>query len=221
MTAPPRDEAQLLERANALAGRTLGDIAFSQGLGVPGSKLRAKGWSGQLLERALGAGAQSLSEPDFPHLGIELKTLPINAVGKPLESTFVCVVPLSQHLGLTYERSCVGRKLDRVLWMPLIVPFKGALAEQSLAIPLLWSPDSEERTVLKRDWEESMELVALGRVDQISAQDGVALQVRPKAANAKAVTRGTDADGRRIATLPRGFYLRPSFTAALLKRRFS
>ncbi len=217
---PPRDQSELMNRARALAGKALGDIACLLGMPVPDSKLRAKGWSGQLLEHALGASAQSLSEPDFPHLGIELKTLPISAQGKPLESTFVCVVPLAQHLGLTYETSCVGRKLERVLWLPVIVPFKGALAEQSLATPLLWSPNRDERAVLQRDWGEAMELVSLGRADEISAQDGVALQVRPKGANARAITPGTNAQGQRIATLPRGFYLRPSFTAAMLKRRF-
>ena len=37
-----------------------------------------------LLERALGATAEgSKAEQDFSHLGVELKTLPINAEGYP------------------------------------------------------------------------------------------------------------------------------------------
>ena len=51
-----------------------------------------------LLETALGATAGSKAEQDFSHLGIELKTLPINAEGFPLETTFVSLAPLVQKL---------------------------------------------------------------------------------------------------------------------------
>ncbi|PTI95482.1 DNA mismatch repair protein MutH, partial [Staphylococcus succinus] len=46
------------------------------------------------------------------------------------------------------------------------------------------------------------------------------LQIRPKAANAKALTEAIGAWGERILTLPRGFYLKKNFTSALLARPF-
>ncbi|CDK67090.1 DNA mismatch repair endonuclease MutH [Klebsiella pneumoniae IS10] len=46
------------------------------------------------------------------------------------------------------------------------------------------------------------------------------LQLRPKAANSKALTEAIGARGETILTLPRGFYLKKNFTAALLARHF-
>src|SRR5262249_39636744 len=95
-TPSPETQAELFARARALAGMTLGAIAEDHGVVAPSELLRAKGWAGQLLERALGASAASRAEPDFQRLGIELKTLPIDARGRPRESTFVCTIALSE-----------------------------------------------------------------------------------------------------------------------------
>ncbi|VEI46615.1 DNA mismatch repair protein MutH [Actinobacillus equuli] len=89
-------EAELLEKANWLAGFTLGEIAQQLNMDVPPDLRRDKGWVGQLIETALGAKAGSKPEQDFAHLGIELKTIPINHKGFPLETTFVSLAPLTQ-----------------------------------------------------------------------------------------------------------------------------
>ncbi len=41
------------------------------------------------------------------------------------------------------------------------------------------------------------------------------LQVQPKAVSSKCLCWATGAEGEKIQTLPRGFYLRPGFTAQL------
>jgi DNA mismatch repair protein MutH len=46
------------------------------------------------------------------------------------------------------------------------------------------------------------------------------LQLRPKAANNKARTEAIGEKGQPIMTLPRGFYLKKSFTRQLLARHF-
>ncbi len=77
---------------------------------------RDKGWTGILLELWLGASAGSKPEQDFAALGVELKTIPIDSRGRPLETTFVCVAPLTGNSGVT-ESSHVRHKLQRVLWI--------------------------------------------------------------------------------------------------------
>lgn len=85
MMAPPRDEAELLARARALRGRP-----------VEPSGLHRKGKTGELVERALGAHGGSTATWDFPDLGVELKTIPVDArTAMPRESTFVCTVSLA------------------------------------------------------------------------------------------------------------------------------
>ena len=53
-----------------------------------------------------------------------------------------------------------------------------------------------------------------------SSAHGEVLQLRPKAANSKALTEAVGAQGEPILTLPRGFYLKKNFTGALLARHF-
>ena len=70
---------------------------------------------------------------------------------------------------------------------------------------------------LRADWEEFMDLICLGRIDEISAHFGTYLQIRPKAASARSRRWAVGAAGTPVRTLPRGFYLRTRFTAAILE----
>ena len=220
LPAPPEDEATLLARAEDLAGLTLETLADRAGLTMPADLKRDKGWVGMLLEWHLGASAGSKAEQDFAHLGIELKTIPIDASGKPLETTFVCVAPLTGNSGVTWQTSHVRHKLARVLWIPVEGQRDIPLRQRRVGAPLLWSPDAEEDEMLRQDWEELMDMIVLGRVEQITARHGAWLQIRPKAANSKALTEGIGDRGQPILTLPRGFYLKKSFTGPLLARHF-
>jgi DNA mismatch repair protein MutH len=217
---PPATEAELFARAERLAGETLGAIARALGVFAPDSLTRHKGWVGNLLERALGASAGSRAQPDFEALGVELKTLPIDAQGRPLESTFVCTIPLTQIGEVEWDASRVRRKLARVLWMPVEGTRAVRLSDRRVGAPLLWSPNAEELALLRFDWEELAGLIGRGGVDTITGHLGRCLQIRPKARDSRARRGGVDADGGRIATLPRGFYLRATFTQAILRRAF-
>ncbi|WP_147199636.1 DNA mismatch repair endonuclease MutH [Pantoea sp. CCBC3-3-1] len=217
---PPENETILLERAQRLAGYTLGELALRAGLLIPPDLRRDKGWVGMLLERYLGASAGSKPEQDFAEIGVELKTIPIDALGRPLETTFVCVAPLTGNSGVTWETSHVRHKLTRVLWVPVEGERTIPLAIRRVGAPLLWSPSQQEETLLRCDWEELMDMIVLGQVERITARHGEVLQIRPKAANSKALTEGIGENGQPIMTLPRGFYLKKTFTAPLLARHF-
>lgn len=221
LTSPPETEAQLLTQAQRLAGYTLGELAELAGMPTPRDLKRDKGWIGVLLERWLGASAGSKPEQDFAALGVELKTIPIDPLGGPLETTFVCVAPLTGNTGVVWETSHVRHKLKRVLWVPVEGSRTIPLAERRVGSPLLWSPDADEEQQLRQDWEELMDLIVLGQVTRITARHGEVLQLRPKAANSKALTEAIGEHGEPILTLPRGFYLKKNFTRALLARHFA
>ncbi|MEH0666957.1 DNA mismatch repair endonuclease MutH [Vibrio scophthalmi] len=220
MKPAPHSEQELFERASQIAGLTFAELAQEAQMTVPANLQRDKGWVGQLLEWHLGATAGSKPQQDFEHLGIELKTIPISYSGKPLETTFVCVAPLTGVHGLTWENSHVRNKLSRVLWVPVEGEREIPLAERRVGSPLLWSPSVEEERQLQADWEELMEMIVLGQVSHITAKHGEVLQIRPKAANSRVSTDAYGATGKRIKTLPRGFYLRTQFTANILARHF-
>lgn len=213
----PHTLTQLLERAQSIAGLTFDELADTLGMPVPPDLKRDKGWVGMLLETALGATAGSKAEQDFAHLGVELKTLPINEQGFPLETTFVSLAPLTQNSGVQWENSHVRHKLSCVLWIPIEGSRHIALRDRHIGAPILWQPNPEQERQLKRDWEELMEYITLGRVNEITARIGEVMQLRPKGANSKAITKGIGKNGEVVDTLPLGFYLRKEFTAGILR----
>jgi DNA mismatch repair protein MutH len=216
----PTTELELLERARALAGRTLAVVARAEGLGVPSELRRAKGFVGQLVERALGASAGSRAGPDFALLGVELKTLPVDSRGRPVESTFVCTIPLVRVGDIEWLDSPVRAKLRRVLFVPVEGERERPVAERRIGEPFLWSPSADEEDDLKFDWDELSGRIGRGDVESITGHLGRFLQVRPKAADSRSRRLARDADGVAFAALPRGFYLRATFTERVVRARF-
>lgn len=209
-----------MQRVDAIAGLTLGELAQQYQFKSPEHLLREKGWPGQLLEYVLGASAGSKPVPDFEHLGIELKSLPIDYQGRPLETTYVSVVPLTGLTGATWEDSTVRKKLNHVLWLPVLAERDIQPVNRTIGHGFLWQPTEQQNALLKRDWEEQIELIALGRVEEISGHLGQVMQIRPKAANSRVTTDAIGPNGKLIKTLPRGFYLKTNFTHDILYNQF-
>lgn len=220
MTSPTSIH-ELLTRAIDLAGLTLAELANELQHPIPEDFSRDKGWSGILLEQALGATAGSRPEPDFPHLGVEMKTLPISAQGVPLETTFVCVAPMVNLAGESWETSAFRKKLAQVLWVPLLAERSMSPAERQIGTPFLWQATPAQENALKQDWEELMELLALGQIHKINAHMGEYLQLRPKAAHGQITTDVIGSKGQTIQAQPKGFYLRTQFTKWVLNQQFA
>jgi DNA mismatch repair protein MutH len=222
-SAPPSIEALLL-RAQALEGHSVGELAYALGAQIDANNTRTKGKVGVLIEHALGATKESGKSHDFPDLGVELKTLPIAKSGAPSESTYVCTLHLHSAKTLTWEHSWVRKKLSRVLFVLLDgVPKGQALppvlwSERVIRKALLWQPSKLESEMLRADFEAIVGLAALGRVEELTGHLGDAMQVRPKARDGTKNVYVADEDGNQVATVARGFYLRPSFTRAVVAR---
>lgn len=217
----PATEVELLARAGELSGLRLSELARRFATEVPGDLRRAKGFVGGLVERALGATAGSRALPDFPELGVELKTLPVDRAGAPVESTFVCTIPLTEIGRVEWAESRVRRKLSKVLWVPVEGERAIAVGERRIGQALLYVLPPEDEAVLRADWEELAGFIGRGHVERLTGHLGRYLQIRPKAAHGRARRVGFDADGAPFAALPRGFYLRPAFTGAILARHFA
>lgn len=213
---PPQSEQELINRCQAIAGKTLGSLASELNIDVPENLLRHKGWVGALLEAYLGADAGNKAEPDFVELGIEMKTLPLNKHGKPKESTYVCTVSMQQAGSLAWQDSWVRRKLAKVLWVPIEAESDIPIANRYIGNAWLWQPSPVQEMQLQQDWEELMDRIVLGEQDQITGKEGEYLHLRPKAANSKVLATGVSADGEYQQINPKGFYLRTQFTQMLL-----
>lgn len=179
---------------------------------------RAKGWAGQLVEAALGAPGGSRPEPDFSHLGVELKTLPVDARGQPRESTWVCTAPMDATMDRRWEESRVRHKLAHVLWVPIVGDRADGPGERILGAPSYWEPSAAEEDVLRADWEELSEALGRGELRMLHGRVGKALQLRPKAARGDDLVWALDDEANWVQTVPLGFYLRARFTRGLLAR---
>lgn len=208
-------ETALLRLATALAGLTLREIAAQQRCSLPRSLQHAKGWVGQLVESCLGAEAGNQALPDFPRLGIELKTVPIDHTGRPMEGTYVCRAS-APPFEPTFEASRVWHKLQAVLWVPVEATKTTPLPDRRIGLPFLWRPNTDEQARLRADWDFLTEQLTLGDLNQSRALYGDCLQLRPKAANSTHPQAIQSLDGDAQHRVPRGFYLRRSFTAELL-----
>jgi DNA mismatch repair protein MutH len=195
---------ELLERALALRGTPV-DV-----LGLP---VRTKGKVGEAIERALGAAGGRGATLDFPDLGIELKTVPVEPSGKPRESTFVCAVQLADADRAEWATSWVRRKLARVLWVPIV--HEGG--QKTIGQAQLWSPTEEQESVMRSDFDEIFGAIGIGGIEGVTARLGRWLQLRPKAADSSARALSIGPDDSLVTTVPRGFYLRARFTGAILK----
>lgn len=195
---------------------TFQQLAAYVGLTLPESISQRKGWTGKAIELALGANAGNAAAPDFLHLSIELKTIPLNHLGKPAESTFITSIPLLTIHKQTWETSSCFHKLKRILWIPVEGDRNLGFEHRRIGSPLLWSPNDMQMQILANDWQELSLMIGTGKLAEINGTQGTYLQVRPKAANAKSLCYGLDEEGNKILTLPRGFYLRSHFTAQII-----
>lgn len=216
MAAPLVSDAMLLARCQQIAGLSFLQLAERVGLAVPSLPAQRKGFIGLCIERALGATAGSKPTPDFPELGIELKTIPVGKERKALESTFVCSISFEQIAKESFETSLCYKKLRRVLWLPIEGDTDIPYAERRLGLGFLWSMDVEEQRIVQQDWQELSDYIRYGEFDNISAHLGEYLQIRPKAANSQKHKNAINTEGESIRTLPLGFYLRPVFTNRIL-----
>lgn len=217
----PQSEQELLTRCHRIAGKTLAELAQTYHQKIPSSLTQAKGFMGQLIERALGANGLNLPEPDFPNLGIELKTLPLNTNGQPRESTYVCTAPLGLSAEIEpWENSRVRKKLARVLWVPIEADPNIPLINRRIGTALLWSPSPTIESILRQDWEELTLMLHLGQIANLSAKIGTYLQIRPKAAHSRILSPAINEQCEAVRINPKGFYLRSSLTQKILKENY-
>jgi DNA mismatch repair protein MutH len=219
--APSDPEAlgQLLRHARALLGQSLADLADGLGVGVPVNHVRSKGWAGQIIERELGAGDGGEHGPDFAHLGLELKTVPVTSALVPLESTAVCLIDPIAIAAESWAGSYVRRKLERVLFVALEVASRTApVSDRRVAAVTLWSPSPDEEALLACDFEHFVQdFFRPGRAQAITGHHGKLLQVRPKGRNAADVRRSFGPQGQPMWLGKCGFYLRPALVGRILR----
>ena len=201
-------------------GVELGELADGLGLPVPAGLVRTKGWSGQIIEHELGVAPGGARGPDFAALGVELKTVPVTPELVPLESTAVCQIDPVAIAAESWEGSYVRAKLARVLFVALEVP-PGArsVGERRVAAVRLWSPDADAgaRCCAPTSSCSCAGSSGAGARTTSRATSAPCCRSAPRAGTPPTRATATTPRATRRASGSRGFYLRPSFVAAILR----
>ncbi len=216
MILPPQTESELLNRCQAIEGIAFAQLAAQYDLIIPNQANQRKGWIGQALEIALGANAGNLAKPDFTYLDIELKTIPIGPGGVPVESTYITSIPLLTIHQQNWLSSQCYAKLKKVLWIPIEGDITIPYNHRRIGRGFIWTPNEHQFSLLETDWNYLTSQIILGHLETLDATVGDVLQIRPKAVNGRSLCYGYDSEGNKVKTLPRGFYLRSTFTRSIL-----
>lgn len=222
--SPPQTINELLNRTEQIRGHCILSLATKIGYFkkkninnyAKHDMTHIKGLHGQIIEKCLGADAQNKSIPDFTKLGIELKTLPVNHHCQPLESTYICNVPvkLKQNMNLNWHDSCLYNKIKKILWVP-ILRSKNNKNKPVIGKSFLDILDKNNEKIIRQDWEELTEMLLHNKLNCINSHFGEYLQIRPKAQNSS-IIQDTNCDNFSSQTLPRGFYLRTLYTKKII-----
>ncbi|MBK4775694.1 DNA mismatch repair endonuclease MutH [Candidatus Pantoea edessiphila] len=212
----PKNKITLLSRAQALAGFTLENLANNAGLLIPNDLKINKGWIGRLMEIYLGVNSYNKPEQDFVHLGIELKTIPIDSLGCPIENTFICTTSLIKNISSTWKKSNIRNKLSNILWIPVEGNNNIPLKMRRIGRSFLWNPSIKEDMILRKDWEEIMDMIVFNRINYVNNYRGVFLQLKAKTSSCRSLNRTISKESEIILTLPRSFYLKKDFTKIIV-----
>ena len=205
-------EAEILHRAEGMRGQLVGRLKDL----VQGRTGQGKGDVGFRVERFFGIRQNSLSEPDFPAAGIELKVVPLVRRSNGLrvkERTVISMIDYNSLVLESWATAHVRTKL-RILF----VYYESLPWSEKEFFPIrlctLWVPDASTNALLKADWEHVRAKVRHGLAGELTESDGRVLGP---------CTKGTDS--RSVRTQPfnslpaksRAFALKPAFTLEVYK----
>ena len=214
---PPKDMEQLLQRLNAIMGRSVNELAVLAGVYMPEQSRQSRGYSGQIIELFLGADASNQSLPDFVDLGIELKTIPVSSDFTARETTFISAATINPERYIPFERTSLYSKVRHMLFVILFAPKGLPPAERRILGYFFFQPDKDQLAIMEQDYNEFNELIFSGRAHEINGTMGNILQMRPKALDSLTYTPVRDTEGNTAWTTPRGYYFRQAFTTSLLQ----
>jgi DNA mismatch repair protein MutH len=207
------DEAEIMARAALLEGQTLGEL---EDLTPPGVPVAGKGSAGLMIERFFGITANSLSAPDFPGAGIELKVVPVVTTVKGgrriKERTVISMIDYAAIVGERWDTAHVRRKLDLLLVFYEVEPNQ-PLPDLRIVRALRWRPEQPVDSLLEHDWEAIKTKVVAGRAEDLTESEGYVLGACTKGPGGGVLR--SQPNGPTLAP-GRAFALKPSFTLNLL-----
>lgn len=204
-----KDIASILNYASKLKGKTIGEI--SEEILVRFSN--NKGGIGQYIEKNyFGIDNNSLQEPDFIHVGMELKVTPLKKIKngnlRAKERLVLTLINYENDYNLDFYSSHLYNKMKHIL----IVTYLYEKDEDSNNFKIIDTfeykiPEEDLPTILE-DYEIVLNLISQGKAHEISESLTTYLGACTKGANGEALRIQPNSD---IMAKQRAWSLKPSY----------
>lgn len=206
----PGNRESIVEYAQKLVGHTLRDSCDVDSFSC---RKGNKGKLGQAIEYCyFEYEPNSAQEPDFPEVGLELKTNPVKRKkDKTLSAKERLVLTMIDYCALvdeTWESSTVRSKMDDMLLITFL--HESEKDEFDYEFEFVGTPiiPPEDMAVIRDDWETIVAKVKAGLAHEISGGDTNYLEACTKGASSKTVRRQPYSD---IMAKQRAFALKSSY----------
>lgn len=200
--------------AERLEGHTLREMTDAAELQSPNHR---RGAFGNAVEQYyFKYKPNSSQEPDFPEVGIELKTTPLKRdksgryVAK--ERLVVNMIDYDTVVNEDFERSHFMQKASKVLLISYLWEKDVDPLDYKIVLVDLWEIPEVDLVQMKLDWETVVDKVRAGHAEDISGSDTVYLE---------ACTKAADSSKRRtqpfspVLAKPRAWALKASYMTAV------
>lgn len=181
----PSSEEGILHYAGGLIGHTLAEVAD-----IPASEInkKAKGRIGNLVEKYyFGYEPNSVSAPDFPEAGLELKVTGLKVAGKKglvaKERLSLNMINYHELVAETFESSSFYAKCKKILVICYLYDnSKSELEQVFTEHQFIFRLENAELEDIKRDWTFIQAKVRDGKAHEISEGDTLFLKASRKGA---------------------------------------
>lgn len=213
-----KSQHELLAHALTLNGSTSRALAVAIGAAEFNSSAIATGKTGvgALVEEFFGKPPDNLSQPDFPELGIEMKTLPMKMSGASWtvkEPTSITQIDYFRLLDEAWPDASVREKISHILW----VPYEHNTYDKRLAQfrrAFLWQPPETDWPLFGVDYDRVRAEVDAGRAHLLS--ESMCRFLAPRRKGAKGSTRKQPRSD--ILAKTRAWAFKPPYTRPILER---
>lgn len=183
----PSDKNSVLEHAKLLVGKTLRDIINPEEIEYI---YKGKGNFGQLVEEYyFEYKPNSKSEPDFPEIGLELKTSPLKQLKsneyRSKERLVLNIIDYNNIVHQQFENSDFWKKNANILLIFYLYQAGYNLHDYVIRLVNEWSFSLTDLEIIKKDWEFIKQKIKNGKAHELSEGDTFYLGACTKGANAK------------------------------------
>lgn len=183
----PKDKKSIEKYAKNLLNKSLRDILGD----VAVQNFSGKGKLGQSLEKLyFQYEPNSISQPDFPDAGVELKTTPLKIIKKGIvskERLVFNIINFNEEHKKTFEESDFWKKNKLLLLMMYLYEKDKIDLDYIFKIIELWEFPKGDLKIIQDDWEKIISKIKQGKAHEISEGDTIYLSACTKGANKKSL----------------------------------